>query len=286
MSQPNDIVAGNTTLKEIQERTGIMEGAAEDHQAESQEEAQESNEQGEESTEESTEEAAETEEDETSEEDEEDEDSKTQTPGTTDKAIKALFSQMNAMRDQIDLLVKSGATKAEQAQAAVVDEELSKLAEELNASPDQINKLLQVFEKRIQKQIGTQSLTPELQEVLDSVREQKRVADEVAHFNKEWDSILPDLRKQYPNASESQLALAKEEMDKLSHSKEFHKYPLDYIVYRQSKKFDTLLKVVKGRSGEATVRGSEGVNETGEIDLDPENMTPEKMKQHQARRVR
>ena len=46
MSQPNDIVAGNTTLKEIQERTGIMEGAAEDHQAESQEEAQESNEQG------------------------------------------------------------------------------------------------------------------------------------------------------------------------------------------------------------------------------------------------
>jgi hypothetical protein len=134
--------------------------------------------------------------------------------------------------------------------------------------------------------------------LLDKIEDERRIEAEVTHFNTEWEQLLPVLKRQYPNAGDAELAEAKKIMDEIAHSPEggivvnekqkiLKPYGLDYLLFKNSEKFNTLLKLAKGKkSGEGASKEIVEVDDDQEIDLDPENMTPEKFKRSEQQKLK
>lgn len=121
---------------------------------------------------------------------------------------------------------------------------------------------------------------------LDDLKKQSQDAKESQHFNEEWSEVEPKLRAKFPNATDAMIGEAREKMDELSHSEGWHKYDLDYILYKNKKTFNTILKAAKSnRSGESghTIYAPQSDESTAENDLDPTEMTPETVKQMEDR---
>jgi hypothetical protein len=209
------------------------------------------------------------------------------------RPIKAIFSQLGEINKAIADLKKASVPEKQEAKEAV-DEALSAIAERRGLDSEGLAEIAGALEKKIidslEKSGKFKNDLPEdvkeKMKALDQLQEKMRIEEEATHFDKEWNSILPTLQKQYPNASASELAEAKKVMDELSHSKDFHKYELDYVLFKNGSKFDALLKVVKGKkSAEGESKQiKESSDDEEDIDLDPENMTPEKMKAYNKRK--
>lgn len=93
---------------------------------------------------------------------------------------------------------------------------------------------------------------------VEVIREAVKIAKETkmaAQFDGEFKQVLPDIRKQYPNATEEQITEARKKLDEISHSQWGHDKDLDYILF---KKKDELDKVFKTQTTERkTVKGPE-----------------------------
>ncbi len=75
-------------------------------------------------------------------------------------------------------------------------------------------------------------------------------------------------------------------MDELSHKKEYHKYPLDYILFKNSKKFTAILKVAdKSRAAETGKEVQNQDENESDEPIDIENMTPARMKALENKRI-
>lgn len=102
------------------------------------------------------------------------------------------------------------------------------LAEKYDMNEAQVRDLVDV----IQKKTG---LTDEDRAALQSFRQQQQQqildAQDTEYFEKEFSSIaLPALKKKYPNATEAQLNSAKNLLDEISHSEEYHKSKMEHIL--------------------------------------------------------
>lgn len=205
-------------------------------------------------------------------------------PAKNERPLKAIFSQIKELRSIVEGIVSKSSAKQETVEQL---DELKELAEKRGDSPEDLAKLVDAIQKKVLSDLEksgklSKDLPDDVKEklkLLDQIQADKTKADESAHFEREWLGLLPDLQKQYPNAKAGELTEAKKILDELSHTKVHHKHDLDYIVFKNRSKFDTLLKVAKhSKSGETTSKQIE--DDTGEekdIDLDPENITPEKM---------
>ena len=124
-----------------------------------------------------------------------------------------------------------------------------------------------------------------LEESQKKIEERQKEDEDVSKFNKEWDSFVPWLKKKFPNAGDDELGEAKNAMDDLAHSKKYHLIPeLDYIFFKNRNKFQTILTLLKGKSGEKskTIKGEKvGEDETDKL-TDIENLTPEIIKKRDA----
>lgn len=126
--------------------------------------------------------------------------------------------------------------------------------------------------------------------LLDQISKEREEQKESQQFTEEFQAYLPELKKQYPNASDAMLEEAKQELDRLAHSKDHHEHDLDYIVYKNKEKFDTLLKaapnsrsVEQGRryGSEASFEQSDSEDAMPEID----ELTPEIMEQREQQSI-
>ncbi len=111
---------------------------------------------------------------------------------------------------------------------------------------------------------------------------QAKVAAEKTYFDKEWSEFLPDLRKEFPNATADQLAEAREAMDIIAHStkNKLYRMPLDYVFYKTKDEFKDILFSPKQRTferGRTSMTTHEG-KEKGKVEI-PElgNQTPDSM---------
>jgi DNA-binding transcriptional regulator YiaG len=160
-----------------------------------------------------------------------------------------------------------------------------------------------------------ESLIKPLREELDATKKtasdlqaeraaQKLQRTETGIFVQEWGEQLSSLQKEFPNATPELLREAQTLMRTLSTSKEYGgteydpstgkmigpekaPMPLDYILFREKAKFATILNVKKGSSGERPTTDPAEREDTGkseDIDLNPENMTPTKWKEHEKRK--
>lgn len=117
-------------------------------------------------------------------------------------------------------------------------------------------------------------------------KEEPAPAAPVDPFPQEWDAALPELRKQFPNATAEQLADAKEEFDKLSHTDTYRRYPLDYAFTKEAETLKTLLSNPRRRSIEPGAHGKADYvppADQGKPDFD--NMTPQKAKEIERQRA-
>lgn len=159
------------------------------------------------------------------------------------------------------------------------------LAEDLGVEASNVEKILAAAVSLSAKQKS--ELPKDVQEklsLLDKYQEEQKAKAEADHFSSEWNTLVPNLKKEYPNVTEGQLAEAKKEMDKLAFSKEFHKYDLDYVLYKNKSAFEAILKTSKAQAGAETGKTIHAPDET-EVDglVDIEDMTPAVIKQREAK---
>ena len=211
-------------------------------------------------------------------------------PARSERLSRALFTQIKELRDEIKSL-KSSPAKEE---AKQVIDKLTDIASRRQLDAEGLKEIGEAIREQVFNELEksgkfNKDLPTEITEklkLLDTIQADRKVQEEVLHFEKEWQSLTPELQKQYPNAKATELSEAKKLLDELGHSKEFHDKDLDYVVYKNRSKFDALLKVAKNtKSGETTSKQIEDYNDDEDIDLDPENMTPDKMKAYQKRKM-
>jgi len=237
-------------------------------------------------------------------------------PAKSDRPLKAVFTQLGELRQSIaSILEKISATPAEKKETTVIiDDAIKTIAEKQGLDPQGLSEIAAVLQKSILKQLEStgvlkKDLSDDLKEklkALDTLQASQKAQAEVAQFNTEWGTLLPELSKQFPNAGANELKAARDLMDKLSHdpktggvitdeAKKIMKgYPLDYILYQNRKAFEAILKLAKSTKAGETVSkkivpdeetklDADG-NPDDDIDLDPERMTPEKMKAYQKKK--
>ncbi len=232
------------------------------------------------------------------------------------RPLKAVFTQMKELRQAISVLpeimetlktlknnnpVKENVDKKVDEETSpevrAIAEELGKKGFDTNGVEELISAVLTLTKK--EKAVLPKDIQDKLK-ILDDIKAKEELsksaeADAMA-FNKEWDELLPNLMKEYPNADKKLLDEAKVLLDKIAHSekggvrindKTIKGYPLDFIIYQNKKDFDNLLKVAKkGKNIESSNKEFVDVDDESEIDLDPSNMTPEKYKKAMSRKVK
>jgi hypothetical protein len=211
-------------------------------------------------------------------------------------------------------LKKSSTSRAEERAAdsitESIDDALERIADEEGLDAGGLKRIASEISKSIKAELKKEGLVrddlPEdLQDKLKVIEEinEERKTEKVQKkdtevFAEKWNNFTTVLKQSYPNAGSHELAEAEKLMYDISHSPEggvivdqknkiLRPYPFDYILYQNRDKFNTLLKVMpKGRSGETSNREMVEIDSDEDIDLDPENMTPEKMKKYQDQKVR
>jgi len=216
-------------------------------------------------------------------------------PAKSERPLKAAFKQIGELREEFrsslseikQLLSKTPNSEAKKEAKEAVDEIAEFASRYEDTNPEGLKELLSVFEKQVMANLEksgklSKDLPEDIKEklkLLDTIQAEKKAKEETLQFESEWNKLLPEIRREYPNASESLIAEAKQKMDEIAHTKEFHKYDLDYVLFKNKPVFNTLLKLAKSKSFETSSKQiNKEENDEEDIDLDPENMTPEKMK--------
>ena len=148
-----------------------------------------------------------------------------------------------------------------------IEERVKELAEELGAKPEHVKSIIDLARSGA----NNEDLDKRLKAIEDSVAAGKTKSAEdldSEQFDHEWKgSALPALQEQFKEATEQQLADAKAVLDELSHSKKYHRYPIDYVLFKEAKVFGEILKTPKKKTLESgnPARGSQArPDETGE----------------------
>lgn len=209
-------------------------------------------------------------------------------------ALATQVSDVVAAVSELTQLVKKGNTPEVREEADDIRKEAEALAEELGVNgegldPDALEKVLRKAVELAGKNGKVPKGMEEKMALLETLEQNQKKDAETAHFNGEWQAALPTIKTLYPNATQSMLDEARAELDKLSHSKDFHTYSLEDIVAspRNKKTFDTLLKVAgKAKNGEVGKRVGESPEERPVEDDDNiediENLTPAIIKAREA----
>lgn len=114
------------------------------------------------------------------------------------------------------------------------EDDIAKLAEELDFDPEKTRRIIEVARK------GVKTLSEDDEALLAEVKtmreERQKFLEDTEQkeiFEAEWKQAFPELRKQFPNATEEQIQKAKDELDELAHSEKYHDKDIDYILFKE-----------------------------------------------------
>ncbi len=208
------------------------------------------------------------------------------------RPLKAVFSQLKELRAE---LAQLRTTPAEKAVVKTINATVEEIAERRNLDAEGLTEIIELAKTQVMKDMEEKGLLKkdmdptilEKLKVLDKIQEEQAEKAEQIHDEQEWMSVLPTLQKTYPNAPANLLADAKKTLLEIAHTKEFHDKDMDYVAFKAKDKLDAILKVAKAhKAGESASKEftPEDSGEEEDIDLDPENITPEKMKRYQSKK--
>lgn len=215
------------------------------------------------------------------------------------KQIKELRGTQKEIKDGIATIMSRLDTLTPKQQEQVVDE-LQAVADKRGLDPEGLSDILELAEKRMMARLEKEGklnkgIDPETQELLNKVSEEHKEREQEAIFTGEWNLIVPELQKQFPNAKANELIEARDLMYELARSEQgvilnkkgevVANRDLDYLLFKNRSKFETILKVAKNaKSGETSSKQITEDTGDGDIDLDPETMDPDKMKAYNKRK--
>jgi len=173
-----------------------------------------------------------------------------------------------------------------------IDAEIKAFAEESGIEdPTSVKKLLALAKKATSEELTAlkeelQSLKKEKElekEGKKSTDEAEKLKKEQEYFTNEWKQFEPELKEAFEGLTKEQIEEAKVVMDEISHTKEWSKYDLSYIFYKNRKEFEEAIgtKKFKG-SGQGKTQGITKPKSDDERPRLSENPTPEEIKAYDA----
>lgn len=135
-----------------------------------------------------------------------------------------------------------GKAKPSETATTNLEDDVKELAAKLEFDEEKTKAIIEVARK------GLEPLSKEDKELLEEykkdrvTREDDRVQKEQEEiFDTDWKSVLPDIKKAYPNASDEQIEAARQKMDELSHTDKYNLVDLDYILFKEKDTFTKTL---------------------------------------------
>lgn len=118
-----------------------------------------------------------------------------------------------------------------------IEEEIAKLAEEKEIDPEVLKRIIDVARKGVET-------SPEDKALLEQVKVMQAEREETEQqriFETEFNTVLPTLKSEFPNASDEQMTKAKEMLDELSHTEKYHDKDMDYVVFKEKSEISKIL---------------------------------------------
>lgn len=165
------------------------------------------------------------------------------------KSVTVRAEQAEKERDELrDKLNAIETAKTPEDKKDALDE-FDEFAKEIDADPESLKKMRDLFLKGIKPD---EALQKDLLEFKKWKSEQQNFSA-VQQFEKEFTQTLPVLKTYFPNANDSEMTAIKTELDKISHSTGWNDKDLEYIAFKHK---DTLSALVspKKRGMESTTR--------------------------------
>jgi hypothetical protein len=159
-------------------------------------------------------------------------------------------------------------------------DDLEAFAQEINANPEALRKMREIFLKDVKPQ--TDAELQKRLERFEAWEKQNAPIIEQQMFEKEYQSSLPKLQKLFPGAKDEEMTAIKAELDKLSHTKDWHDKPLAFIAFENQ---DTLSALISPKKrGMESKDKKDVIDETFEFDPNPDfsKMTPAQIEQWEA----
>jgi hypothetical protein len=196
---------------------------------------------------------------------------------------QALKDKYKALEDELaDIKAGNGADKEKKVE---IDNSVKEFAQSLGVEdPEVLEKILTFVTQGTQKTVAElEKKIVELQGKKAEEDHQAQIKKEAERFDSEWNTFsTTELKKAYPDATPEQLAEARTMMDELSHSKDWHKYDLDYIFFKNKKDFDDSIGVKKFKgSGSTKQQDMQQQDKKPEVPTLSENPTPDEVKAYE-----
>lgn len=133
---------------------------------------------------------------------------------------------------ELEVLAKANTAQPE---TPKTEEKISKFADKYGFDVEDVKDML--------SGLNTGAQVPkEVAEQLEALKQKDKQSEEQKLFDNEFTALQPALTSQYPSATAEQLVAAKAHLDELSHSKDFHTYSLDYILFKNKSTMDEIFK--------------------------------------------
>lgn len=204
-----------------------------------------------------------------------------------EKEIEDLKSNKPDVAESVKDALVSLLSKEEKEEPDAVSKAAKELGEDLGIDQEAAEKIL----RKAKELSSSNELPEEVQNALkelEDIKKEREVAKANEAFNTEWDSVIPELKKQYPGVTDQVLKEAKEKLYKLAHSKGYNDKELDYILFKEKKAFDTILKVSPHNKGGEKSKHLSAQSEdysSDEAMVDIDDLTPEIMKQREEKEI-
>lgn len=240
-------------------------------------ETEETPEETEEETPEETEDDSEEQPEGESEDDSEESESTLQKP--KEKKKRSIYDEYkdkkSQLREEQELREKAEAEKAEleaklealknadtTREQETVSSDIDEFAKEIGADPVAIRKMKELFLKDVKP--SDESIKKDLEDFRAWKADNQKALEKQA-FEEEFADVLPQIKKDFPNASDSEIKAIKTEVDKLSHTRDFHDKDLDYVVFKNR---DTLSALVSPKKKGMETKERKDIS-TDSFEFDP-----------------
>lgn len=185
-------------------------------------------------------------------------------------------AELEAQNTELKALLdakKDATTPQEKARA---DDDLKAFAEENDMSPEALDRLYGIFEKRVTKNLpkGGPTLTEDELADFRAWRQSSKIADE----DKAILAEAPTVKQQLAVSNDQELSAVMQEIVRLSHTKEYHDKEVGYIVWKNQA---ALAKLVSPKKPSFETGGQGPATEApAEVDFSKGGITPAMAAQH------
>ena len=157
----------------------------------------------------------------------------------SEKELREKFENENTeLKEKLEALKNADTPKEKQDALDDIDE----LAKEINADPEAIRKLQRVILKGVKP--TDENLQKDLADFKNWKTSNQKVM-ETQQFDKEFETVLPQIKSDFPKVTDEELKTIKQTLDGLSHTKKFHDKDLDYVVFKNKETLKALISPKK-----------------------------------------